>query len=269
MRCTNCGWDNSENAQLCIKCNTNIEKTKPEQKKAISEVKYNKTVSDSEMESDYREKSGERQGKIYEHTVPDVESANAKLKDELIDCSNCGYSNPGDAKVCAKCQSPLHVERVSEKKIIPESKLEETLPVEISSANANVSKSFKGTIDPYRKVPIIENTCRLTLVLREGEKKPNPMGFHTFLDRNFSSQNTSVELKRANLEEENSTITSKVQAELFFENGKWYLLDKSELQTTFVRAGNKIELNEGDVILMGDRKFTFSTKENPKKYQTG
>lgn len=66
-------------------------------------------------------------------------------------------------------------------------------------------------------------------------------------------------LNRANLDENNYTITSKVQAEVFFTNKKWHVVDKSEFKTTFVQACNPVELKDGDIVLMGDRKFIFMT----------
>jgi hypothetical protein len=53
------------------------------------------------------------------------------------------------------------------------------------------------------------------------------------------------------------TITSKEQAEIKLENGDWYIVDKSEKKTTFVRPDAAIKLKKGDIILLGDTKFIF------------
>jgi predicted component of type VI protein secretion system len=59
------------------------------------------------------------------------------------------------------------------------------------------------------------------------------------------------------LDPDNNTITSKTQAIFEFRDGGWYLTDKSEQQTTFIRASGTVKLEKGDVILMGNRKFIF------------
>lgn len=67
-------------------------------------------------------------------------------------------------------------------------------------------------------------------------------------------------LNRANTDELNNSITSREQARIAFENGEWVLENLSEYSTTFVRADRKIALKDGDVIMMGNRMFTFRTK---------
>ena len=71
----------------------------------------------------------------------------------------------------------------------------------------------------------------------------------------FTGEN--IVLNRDNTDPGNPSITSRVQAELTFEDGAWYLLDKSALRTTFVHAGRKTKLEDGDVILLGNRRFIF------------
>ena len=69
----------------------------------------------------------------------------------------------------------------------------------------------------------------------------------------------SIILNRENTEVSNRTITSKEQAEIVFEDGYWYLLDRSELRTTFIQANRKIEIIPDDIIVLGDRRFIFES----------
>jgi hypothetical protein len=64
-------------------------------------------------------------------------------------------------------------------------------------------------------------------------------------------------LNRANLDPDNMTITSKAQAEVRFEDGQWWLEDKSVLRTTFIQVNKKIRISKGDIIVMGNRRFLF------------
>ena len=71
----------------------------------------------------------------------------------------------------------------------------------------------------------------------------------------------SVILNRLNTDETNCTITTQEQAELKCEDGEWYLQNLSELQTTYLVLNRKIQLEEGDIIVMGNRKFKFEKKK--------
>ena len=71
----------------------------------------------------------------------------------------------------------------------------------------------------------------------------------------------SIILNRANTDPQNLTITSKQQAELIFEDGKWYIVNHSQFGTTFVAVNRRLQLLPGDVIMLGDRRFLFGVDE--------
>jgi hypothetical protein len=257
MRCNNCGWDNQDSAAVCIKCNTKLEKSKADTKQSqTADNQFGKTMTDNQV-SPVAEKNDMAFEKTILENSDSLSIDNDIQKDILIPCSNsdCGYLNPGDAVICAKCKTPI-VNKAAGAKASAEAKA----PATIAGQPQVVKESFSGTIDPYRENNKII-ACFLEPVLRSGEKNQFdvPGGARGFFDIKFTLDNNPVELNRGNLDKDNITITSKVQAELYFENGKWLLLDRSELNTTFILAKQKTELHEGDVILMGDRKFIFST----------
>jgi len=66
-----------------------------------------------------------------------------------------------------------------------------------------------------------------------------------------------VALNRGNLEPDNFTITSQVQAEVRLVDGQWYIENKSKLKTTFIQVLTPVKLNKGDVIIMGNKRFLF------------
>jgi hypothetical protein len=68
-------------------------------------------------------------------------------------------------------------------------------------------------------------------------------------------------LNRANIDPENMTITSKAQAEVRFEDGQWWLEDKSVLRTTFIQVNKRTKIAKGDIIVMGNRRFLFDEPE--------
>ena len=67
-------------------------------------------------------------------------------------------------------------------------------------------------------------------------------------------------MTRENTESNNRTITSKEQAELICEDGKWFVLNKSELGSTYLEANRKLEIQQGDIIVLGDRRFKFEVE---------
>ncbi|HVV02958.1 MAG TPA: FHA domain-containing protein [Puia sp.] len=143
--------------------------------------------------------------------------------------SDCGYPYSSELKVCPRCQRP-----------------------------AAPARSFTGTIDPYRIKPTVESpappVCYLLPVSKEGEPAeaaPKKLS--------FTYEQSSIQLNRDNLDPGNPSITGKVQAELTFEDGAWRLKDRSELQTTFLLASDPTPLADGDILLIGDRKFIFSS----------
>lgn len=68
-----------------------------------------------------------------------------------------------------------------------------------------------------------------------------------------------VELYRGNTDPANNTISRDMQARLTFSDGKWSIEDCSALRTTFIRPSRKMELQDGDVIVMGNREFIFKS----------
>lgn len=64
-------------------------------------------------------------------------------------------------------------------------------------------------------------------------------------------------LNRGNLDPENSTITRKIQAEISYQDGKWFIENKSQMYTTFILVNKKTKIEKGDIIVMGNKKFLF------------
>ena len=118
----------------------------------------------------------------------------------------------------------------------------------------------KKTVDVYRvhtpsvneTKPLMPPHCSLKPLAREDEDSARMM------KQEYAS--SEVVLNRQNTEPDNRTITSKQQALLTFENGRWYIEDRSAFKSTFIRVTGKTELHDGDIVAMGDREFEFSTK---------
>lgn len=65
-------------------------------------------------------------------------------------------------------------------------------------------------------------------------------------------ENESTLLNREILDPDNPTITSKIQAIIKFDDGKWVIENFSQHKTTYIQVLRPMELQKGDVITMGD-----------------
>jgi hypothetical protein len=146
-------------------------------------------------------------------------------------CKNCGYPVSGDVQFCPNCGNSY-----SDKKEIKNQ----------VSDNKNPIPNKAGTIDPWKSKK--GGKFMLTPIARENEDTLAPISFN----------GSKIELNRDNLDPNNNTITSKVQAIISQDNnGNWVIENQSTRQTTFVRIEGPLELKKGDYILMGDRLFKF------------
>ena len=189
-------------------------------------------------------------------------------------CPNCGWDNADQNKRCEKCNAPLFFQG-NESDIpspiqvagpIPPPKDEtdrggrtifgKTIldPIEGPDSKpgtpSNTSPSTGGTIPPWAMFGNAMSYCKLTPL----PSAPN----ERHLPNDLELKGEYVELKRGNLEPENYTISQKLQAVLTSRNGKWFIKDQSAFKTTYVLATEEVPLKNGDVILMGNRRFVFT-----------
>lgn len=209
-------------------------------------------------------------------------------------CKNCGWENPDDFKRCEKCNTSLEGvsfnaapaatpqnfnKTVNEAVVFPNSpamdanvcpkcgypmrpgvlvcpnchcgateKESQVCPIahETPAAKQVKASSVQETINPWVQVAPASK-CVLEPIVQEGIETPESLHL----------KGDAHELNRTNLDPENQTITSKIQASLTCEDGQWFIVDKSVQHTTFIYAGEKTALKDGDVILMGNRQFVF------------
>lgn len=119
----------------------------------------------------------------------------------------------------------------------------------ISKKTVNIYQHPQSQPEPEPE-PVVLPRFTLELVRRENETNKD-------LDKK-TFEAASVVLNRQNTEPDNNSITSKQQAVISFEDGKWYIEDKSSFHTTFIRVTKKTMLEDGDILVLGNREFKFS-----------
>lgn len=248
MRCKNCGWPNKPSEKVCVKCHAPLETINDDityetgmPNHAGSENRpLNKTV----MEDDIFGLGKGANSRPESRQNPQMEEGKP--------CPKCGYPVRAGVERCPNCNFSLN-KSYSE----PERPMRETpsnnrqneqgrRPTRMN--NENNRTGYRGTVNPYMMNLEMEPTFVLKPLKRMNER-------HELEEREY--EGSEVLLNRANTEENNPSITSREQAVVTRVDGRWYIEDRSEQKTTFVQAANKIELHEGDIILLGNRLFEF------------
>lgn len=188
--------------------------------------------------------------------------------------------------VCPKCQYPLSngycarcgYDRNSEEK--PEEEIEEYIVNAHKSHGKNKCQHCDKEVPTiYQYCPYCGNAMDVGTVIISPDRiseniaetdKPNEVTPHFRLTMIADAGETiseekavrefegdSVKLNRANTDPGNRTITSKEQAMVAYENGHWTIENRSLHNPTMVIADRKVELQSGDVIMLGDRRFRF------------
>ena len=220
MRCKNCGWENPNGLTNCEKCNTPLGGAVNNQPAygTVPEAPQAVNLNKTVFEAD-----------VFPQASPATPAANV--------CPNCGYPMRPGVKDCPNCHQQV-VEQTKPEPVPAAPKKQD--------APKQQQKGFTGTVNPWAQVTPA-NKCSLQPIEQPGMETPEVLNL----------KGDSHELSRANLDPENPTITSKVQAQLTCEDGQWYIQDQSAQHTTFIYAGEKTPLKDGDVILMGNRQFIF------------
>jgi hypothetical protein len=196
-------------------------------------------------------------------------------------CNHCGWSNNGTDAYCIKCGNPLPVNETQPLTTPPDKKtghFAETIVGKAASSNETITgkpaptatpgtitgrpagsapAGASETIDPYR----IQTAPPKEFFLQRLDEKDSAPALLS-----FSTTDELVEFNRANLDAENRTITSKVQARVTFSDGKWHIIDCSEKKSTFIRVAEQHELKDGDILVIGNKRFIFSLS-NPKSLE--
>lgn len=232
MRCQKCGFVNQSGVTICSNCkfplkgNYAFQNDDPQVRNYMYEG--NSNLRGTILETDVFERS--KNAEEYE-----MSSHN--------NCPKCGYLLRSNSGVCPNCNYQLTTPAKQYAPLYRNKTLIESNPI------LDSCRGVDGTINPYLMGSVVDSdSFTLTPVKRANETKD-------FSPVEFSGE--SVILTRNNTEEGNQSITSKEQAVINKDGEKWYIEDLSEQKTTFVLAASKIELHDGDIVLMGNRMFEF------------
>jgi hypothetical protein len=215
-------------------------------------------------------------------------------------CDNCGYENQANNERCDKCGArlgdpvsqdpesnpPASVESQAggkktvigkpvDKPFIDESQASSSPEIETDGkcpkcgyparpdATACPNCGFQ-LADASAKVPPPAGKKTIAMGDFSGFGEESQPSFELLSDKGEEShrfKGASVMLNRENLEEDNMTLSGNEHAQLTFVEGKWQIEDKSSNGATFVQANRPIELEDGDMIILGQKIFRFRLKK--------
>lgn len=238
MRCKNCGWDNSNNSIRCEKCNAPLNGSMGSNNNEVR----GPIVSENSLKKTVRESS----------------DINPIHKNGLKKCPFCGYLYNSEIAVCPNCGKNDKIQETKNNDSSSQNIVEEGMVV-CPTCHENVPSKFnfcancgqpfgKHTINPWAKPQSSEKQCSLSPIPWEGEESKGQT-------QRYSG--SSIILNRANTDPNNNSITSKEQALLSYESGVWYIEDKSRQQTTYLHVSKKTHIEDGDIIILGNRRFIF------------
>lgn len=276
MRCVNCGYDNGDGRTACIKCGQPLQAFEQPIYSSFSQSDMlGGTVIGQSIEKNIPRPTvviGSNQAISQQERKTVVLRAQTEQKTQLISstpCHNCGYPIIANHVTCPRCGVDVKeqkeilsqkVEGVVEKKV-NETILNGTFKCQHCQSEIPLNSLYcplcgqrvhAPTMTPDQLLnKVVGPTCCLTMLPEDGE----------VLDKAQKEYvGESVVLNRLNTDESNCTITTQKHAELNYEDGEWYLQNLSEHQTTYLVLNRKIQLQEGDIIIMGNRKFKFERK---------
>ena len=226
MRCQFCGWDVPDSNGNCEKCGKPMQTDSNESGKIVNDSTHEHLTTRQQTKG-----QGDLRATVRENSKS---KAAATVLEDKVECPNCGYELENG--VCPSCGYDSNVEKEPDEK-----------PV-------NMNNEGKKTVRPHRKG---EKDGRF-LLTPISEETGQPEG------EVIQFEGNEVELNRENTDPKNETITSQQQAIVTHESGKWCIEDKSEYKTTFVQAARKIELQNGDLILLGNQLYQFNCLSEEK-----
>jgi len=127
--------------------------------------------------------------------------------------------------------------------------------------NKEVSR-LKQTVRDISPLDLLENHPQNTNPVNAEQEKSfgfalMPMdGFGESLAK-LQFAESSVILNRENVEKDNAAIDVEAQLSISFDNGDWYIENRSSLKNTYIVPAHKTKIQSGDIVVIGNRRYIF------------
>lgn len=229
MRCKNCGWPNDEGVARCVKCNAPLEGSMIDSNRKDYQPAAGQAETPANLKGTVREMSSP--------FAPQPQQAQPQANGQT-NCPNCGYPLSANSSECPVCHARVAGTPAQQ---------QFQHPFAQPAQPVNPNRPTGGTVNPWA-TPANDAFCTLTRIPWQNEQVQ-------YQPVSYSGQ--EIILSRANTDSNNNTITSGEQAALIHENGEWFIENRSSQQTTLIRVDRRQQLQDGDVIVLGNRFFVF------------
>jgi hypothetical protein len=277
MRCYECGYQNSSDARVCIKCGTKLSNLSAGDSSAPARPSPPSTSAPDVQTSVSPAASGGRPtimgraadapawdtGKPASGGSPHVEQpATQKRSASVITCSSCGYyplrSEPSQASPCINCGFTGSAITAGGSGGVTSADTSNTPGVAATAglAGAASTPSSSATSTPAK-------TVRLDAI-RVGQGQPQPGNVvltDTVTGKEIEFEGTEIALNRADLDPSNTTISSSHHLTLHLDGDNISLEDKSSNGATFVQAVGKVNVTPGSMLIVGNKVFRIDHKQ--------
>lgn len=243
MRCNECGYTNADNAHVCGKCQAPLSSgggsaynPPPSPSFQGGGGSGKSTVKGANANMPYwDDNSG---GNAQNTPVQDNDSSTKSYKN----CPSCGYVLMPDAAECPNCDWKMpNAAKQEAKKDAPIAPPPPIIQRQAEGGHSGKSTMKLGSFNPMdtaKKFSLTDNNSQQKVIF----------------------EGNNVEVNRTNLDAQNSAISSKVHARFVHENGVWYVNDESSNQATFVQVKGKVALENGTVLIVGNKILTFESE---------
>ena len=261
MRCDYCGWINEKGSTRCMKCN-----------QILVEKNDSTTLS----------------------THEDLGNNNTTTGNNSCSyCSSCGYPIATNSTNCPACNAPIESLEYTNPTLDTKATMRDISMVGASSSNImrtpvneNFATKMKKTVrdglacaetamatpsgesqqtivsqtEDFKKTVLNVNIEHITEKINEEISKCRLTPLEEFGNGQnvIIIDNTPSRLSRKDIEQNNLSIDEKEHIGIEYSDGKWYVENLSHNNNTYIRVDRKTELINGDVIVIGNKKFIFS-----------
>ncbi|MDR2498734.1 MAG: FHA domain-containing protein [Tannerellaceae bacterium] len=191
----------------------------------------------------------------------------------IMRCSHCGWDNKERRLKCKKCNSLLQ-------SVVPPAGRGEQSWEDFSQPAMDLLEDMFEKVCIECNYPLLPDAiscpfCGAQLRVSEGSEPP-PLPIWTEINgaqpscrirrlgaydgrklQIISLVGSRIVLNRDSIDPVDISLSEQAHALLECENGKWFIQDRSEDCTTFVRAAARTELKAGDIIALGNQRFEF------------
>lgn len=255
MRCDYCGWINTDDSKRCVKCN---------------QILPEAPVSP-------------QQPNLTQIVTPNPDKTEESTNNPCSFCPSCGYPTATNATVCPACNTQIS----NNDSIVPDTKATIRVVPSIGQdavmqtpGNSNFAAQMKQTVrDGAAAIAAtvatsssctneeLKNVVRDLVAeeqLKKNKSEHNKGCTITSLDgfngshNSIGIQNGTTILKRADIDIENYAIDENQHVEFECIDGQWYIQNLSANNNTYICIKRKMQLENGDIIIIGNRRFIFN-----------